>query len=98
MPMPSWLRASAQDAANTQMRKAGRRKWNRADANEAARKLDVLVSSCYGEGDWGRFRFQIATELEQDRRISHHMTMKQLNAAIDAALVATVEVVEVCDV
>jgi hypothetical protein len=95
LPLPSFLRASAMDAANQQMRQAGRCTWSRADRNEAVRKLDALVSSCYGEGARGQFRYQIASELEQDGRLSCRMTMKQLNAVIDAALIETREVAEV---
>lgn len=34
--------ACGQDAANTRMRKAGRKKWNRDDYNEAVRKFNAL--------------------------------------------------------
>lgn len=38
-------RAAAQDAANRQMRKAGRKKWSRADYNLAVRTFDRLWPS-----------------------------------------------------
>jgi hypothetical protein len=34
--------AAGQDAANRQMRKAGRKKWSRDDYNEAVRKFNAL--------------------------------------------------------
>lgn len=33
-PLPSFIRASAQDAASMQMRAAGRQKWNEDDWNK----------------------------------------------------------------
>ena len=63
-PRPAFLRASAQDAANAQMRRAGRTSWNEDDYNLAVSTLDRLIRACYGrdaDQDNARFmRFQQA--------------------------------------
>lgn len=74
--LPSFLRASAQDAANVQMRKAGRKAWNNEDHNLAAATLDRLVRSCYSkpsdhnQSDYCFIRFQRAELLEQQGKLS----------------------------
>lgn len=86
LPLPSFLRASAHDAASTRMRKAGRTKWNEGDADAAVDTLDRLVVGCYGEGGRGRLRFTVAEQLERAGALSPCMTVEQLNGAIDQAL------------
>lgn len=46
-PLPSLLRASAQDAGNQQMRDANRKKWSNKDWNMAAATQERLVRACY---------------------------------------------------
>lgn len=86
LPLPSLLRASAHDAGCARMRKDGRTKWNRDDYDAAADALDRLVAGCYGPGDEGRYRFQIAGELERAGVLSIRMSIAALNRAIDSAL------------
>lgn len=50
-PHPTFLRASAVDAANAQMRKAGRTAWSEADRDLAVDTLDRLVRACYGRAN-----------------------------------------------
>lgn len=74
-PLPSFLRASAQDAANTKMRAAGRTKWNDDDWNTAAETLERLVGACYGrDGDNQAamcfYRFQLAEKLEREGKLN----------------------------
>lgn len=74
-PLPSFLRASAQDAANMQMRAADRQKWNDDDWNKAAETLERLVRACYGregenEPDRCFIRFQLAEKLEREGKLS----------------------------
>jgi len=64
-PKPQFLRASALDAGNMNMRAHGRTRWNEEDADVAAQKLDALVRACYslpGDADdrYCFIRFQAA--------------------------------------
>jgi hypothetical protein len=91
-PLPSFLRASAQDAANMQMRKAGRKAWNEDDYNLAADTLDRLVRSCYGkpsdhnQPDYCFIRFQHAETLEKQGRFSHVSRMPDIAREIEEAM------------
>lgn len=88
-PLPSFLRASAQDAANTQMRKACRKVWNDDDYNLAASTLERLVRSCYSrpfdhnQPDYCFFRFQRAERLEKEGKFSAFSQMPDIAQAID---------------
>lgn len=64
-PLPSLLRASAQDAGNVSMRKAGRKVWSRADLEAAADELSNLIATCYGEGVVGSIRFGYAEAMQK---------------------------------
>lgn len=47
-PLPSLLRAYAQDAANAQMRAACRKIWSEDDYNLACSTQERLIRACYG--------------------------------------------------
>jgi hypothetical protein len=89
-PLPSFLRASAQDAANMQMRKNGRQAWNEDDYNLAAATLDRLVRSCYGkpsdhnQPDYCFLRFQRAELLEKQGKFDGFSEMPKIAEAVDA--------------
>lgn len=91
-PLPSFIRASAQDAANLQMRKANRTKWNEDDWNLMCETQERLIRSCYGsprdhnEPNWCFIRFSIAERMEKAGEFSHTSKMPEINAAIEAAL------------
>jgi hypothetical protein len=91
-PLPSFLRASAQDKANAAMRKAGRAKWNDDDYNVAAATLDRLIRSCYGRpGDHNQpdmcfLRFQLAERMEKAGGFHHDSKLPDIAAIIDEAM------------
>lgn len=93
-PLPSLIRASAQDAANMQMRKACRKAWSRADADRAAEVQERLVRACYGRpGDHNQpdtcfIRFQIAEQMERRGEFNLKSKTSEILAAIDTALAA----------
>ena len=93
-PLPSFLRASAWDAGNARMRKAGRAAWTRGDFNEAARTHNRLVRACYGKpGDPDGsplpfIRFQIAEELQQRGQFTLASKMPEVHRLIDQAMEA----------
>lgn len=64
-PRPSFLRASALDAANASMRKAGRATWNDDDWNAGVDTLDSLIAACYGPLPEGYLAFQDAERAER---------------------------------
>lgn len=64
-PKPSFLRASATDAGNMSMRRAGRTRWNADDWNLMVETLDRLVTAIFGPGIEGRFAFQMAERTER---------------------------------
>lgn len=91
-PLPSLIRASAQDAANAQMRKACRKAWNEDDWNLAAATQERLIRSCYGRpGDHNQpnscfIRFQIAEQMERRGEFHLRSDLAVVNAAIEATL------------
>lgn len=90
-PLPSLLRASAWDAANMQMRAAGRKKWNRADYNKAAETQDRLIRTCYGKPSENEprmcfIRFQIAESWQKAGHIDLYSNWPVVMREIDAAL------------
>jgi hypothetical protein len=93
-PLPSLLRASAWDAGNARMRKAGRSIWTRGDYNEAARTQNRLVRACYGrDGDPENsplpfIRFGIAERMQRDGVFTLSSKMPAVHAAIDHVLSA----------
>lgn len=88
-PLPSFLRASALDATNRQMRGAGRTCWNADDWDKAADELDQLIRSCYGnesdhdEPDRCFLRFQIAERMEREGLLGAFSGWSEVGAAID---------------
>jgi invasion protein IalB len=93
-PLPSLIRASASDAANMQMRKAGRSKWSRADWNKMCDVQERLIRSCYGrasddnEPNRCYLRFQIAEQLEKRGDFGLRSDVTKVMSFIDAALAA----------
>lgn len=89
-PLPSFLRASAQDAANAQMRKAGRQRWNDDDWNMAADMTERLVRQCYGRPsdhnnpDMCFMRFQIVEQMERKGQVGLNTDLAALLEQIDA--------------
>lgn len=90
--LPSFLRASAQDAGNMSMRKAGRTRWNDRDWNTAASTLERLVLAAYGrEADHNEprrcfVRFQIAEQMERAGQFRLNSNLKEIERTIDAAM------------
>lgn len=73
-PLLNLLRASAWDAANRQMRKAGRSKWGRADYDLACDVQERLTRGFFGrdsdaDDHMSFIRFQIAEQWERAGRI-----------------------------
>ena len=92
LPRPSLIRASATDAGNFSMRKAGRKVWSRKDYNEAASTHNRLVKACFGlEGEpeyMAAVRFGFAEKLEQAGVLHLRQTYEQFKRAFNAAVVA----------
>ena len=89
VPLPSLIRASAQDAGNASMRKANRAKWSEDDYNAACETQERLVRACYGrdgenETDTCFVRFQIAEKWERAGKIGLKSDWSQIAAEIDA--------------
>jgi hypothetical protein len=88
-PLPSLIRASAQDAGNANMRKGLRKAWNEDDRFVAADELDRLVRATYARladhdsPEMCFYRFRIAEQLERAGRIN---LSSDIAAAIDAHL------------
>jgi hypothetical protein len=93
-PLPSLIRASAWDAGNFRMRKAGRSKWNRGDFNEAARTQNRLIRACYcreldgPDDNWCFIRFQIAESLQRAGHFDLKTPMTTVHKMIDLAVAA----------
>lgn len=93
-PLPSLLRASAWDAGNARMRKAGRTVWTRGDYNEAARTQNRLVRACYArkgdpEGSPLPFvRFGVAEQMQREGAFTLTSKMSNVHAAIDHVIAA----------
>jgi invasion protein IalB len=92
IPLPSFLRASAQDAGNAHMRKACRTKWNNEDWNVMCDTQDRLIRSCYGRpGDHNQpdmcfLRFQIAEKMERQGKFSIKSDLAEIHAAVEAEM------------
>ena len=90
-PLPSLIRASAQDAAAMSMRAAGRTKWNDDDWNAMCETQERLIRACYGrERDHNNpnmcyIRFSVAEELEKQRVITLTMKAKVFAETLEAA-------------
>lgn len=88
-PLPSFLRASAQDAANMAMRKACRAKWNEDDWNVMCETQERLIRACYGrdrdhnQPDMCFIRFSVAEQMEKRGLFNLSSDMKEIEAAID---------------
>lgn len=92
-PLPSFLLASAWDAGNMAMRKAGRTKWSRADFNAAAATQDRLVRACWGnKSDTDRnicfIRFQMAQQMERRGDIDMRSDLTEVHRVINEAIAA----------
>jgi len=90
-PLPSLLRASAQDAANTRMRAANRKKWNDDDWNLACDTQERLTLACYGkpgenQREMAFIRFQIAEQWQRKGLIGLDSKWDDVLAEIDRAL------------
>jgi hypothetical protein len=88
-PLPSFIRASAQDAGDMHMRAAGRSKWNDDDWNRMCEVQERLIRSLYGRAsdhnqpDYCYIRFHVAEQLER----AGHLTLKSnIAAAVDEIL------------
>jgi hypothetical protein len=92
LPLPSLIRASAWDAGNFSMQKAGRTKWSRKDANAAAETQDRLIKATFGvagEDERTAFiRFGIAEQLQKQGVLRLGMTYRQFVTAFNAAIAA----------
>lgn len=91
VPLPSFIRASAWDAANASMRKGGRQRWSRADYNAAARTQERLVRACYArpsdsDDQLCFVRFSIAEAMERAGRFTIGTDFGAVNHEIDAVL------------
>ena len=93
-PLPSLLRASAWDAGNARMQKAGRSVWTRGDYNEAARIQNRLVRACYARKDDPEnsplpfIRFGIAEQMQREGVFTLTSKMEHVHAAIDHLIAA----------
>ena len=90
-PLPSLIRASATDAANMQMRAAGRSAWSEDDYDLAASTLERLITSCYGrEGENQQemkyIRFGVAEQAEKRGEIGLRSNWADVMARIECAL------------
>lgn len=93
LPLPSFIRASAQDAANMHMRAAGRTKWSDEDWNVAVDTQERLIHSLYGhrgdnQPDMCFIRFQVAERLERAGELRGVTTDKQFSDTLARALAA----------
>jgi hypothetical protein len=88
--LPSLINASAKDAANMQMRQAGRTIWDESDYNLAAQTQHRLMQACYGfSGDgphMAAIRYAIAVHWERGGHIDLYSdwddVLGQINEAI----------------
>lgn len=91
-PIPSWLRASAWDSGNMNMRKAGRMKWNLADWNVSSVTQERLIKGCYGrksdhnEPNLCYIRFSVAEQMEKDGKFRHNSDLSAIMREIDLVL------------
>lgn len=87
-PLPSLIRASAEDSANAAMRKAGRTAWSRSDYNTAGKTQERLVRACYGRSadkdqDLCYIRFGVAERFQKDGYIAIDSDWTKVMGAID---------------
>lgn len=95
-PLPSLLRASAHDAGNFSMRRAGRSKWNDDDWNAMVETQDRLIRHCYGrETDADPrmmyIRFSLAEQLQRQGDFNLYSDFAEIMAFIDECLEAPAE-------
>ena len=94
MPLPSLIRASAWDAANSRMRKGGRKTWSRGDYNAACDTQERLTRACYGRAgedvtsNWCYIRFQIAERMEKGGLFRLDSDFDEVSATIDEIIAA----------
>lgn len=90
VPLPSFLRASSQDAADMQMRAAGRTRWNDDDWNLNAETLERLTRATFGrpsdhnDQDMCFIRFQQAERAERRGELNSRSTADDFARAIAA--------------
>lgn len=88
LPLPSFIRASAQDAGDMSMRAAGRSRWNNDDWNRMCEVQDRLIRSTYGserdhnDPDMCFIRFQHAERLEKAGKLRATMKPAEFAAAV----------------
>ena len=93
-PLPSLIRASSWDAANMQMRAAGRTVWNEDDFNHAAATQERLIRACYGrpadsnQSNMCFIRFGLAEAWEKAGHFKLKSNLADVNRALDEALAA----------
>ncbi len=89
-PLPSLIRASAWDAGNASMHKAGRTKWDWSDFTVASAEHERLVGLAYARPNDERhdryIRFQIAEQMEQAGLFTSTSSMTDIHRQIDKAL------------
>ena len=92
-PLPSFIRASAQDAATAQMRAANRTKWSKDDYDLACDTQDRLIASCYGRpGDNQPYmcfiRFSIAQRWQNAGKINIKSNWDEVLRQIEQEIIA----------
>lgn len=92
-PLPSLIQASSHDAAATRAREAGRKAWNRADYNEAARTSERLIRQCYSrrtdkDKNLAKLRFSIACQMQREGQFDLDSNFDQVMQTIDQVIAA----------
>jgi hypothetical protein len=90
IPLPSSIRASAWDAGNAHMHKAGRTKWAWDDFTAASAEHERLVAVSYARPNDQRHhryvRFQIAEQMERAGLFTSTSSMADIHRQIDLAM------------
>ena len=90
IPLPSVIRASAWDAGNAHMHRAGRTKWAWDDFTAASAEHERLVAVSYARPNDQRHhryvRFQIAEQMEQAGLFTSTSLMTDIHRQIDQAM------------
>lgn len=90
IPLPSSIRASAWDAGNAHMHRAGRTKWAWDDFTAASAEHERLVAVSYARPTDQRHhryvRFQIAEQMERAGIFTSTSSMTDIHRQIDLAM------------
>lgn len=90
IPLPSVIRASAWDAGNAHMHRAGRTKWAWDDFTAASAEHERLVAVSYARPNDQRHhryvRFQIAEQMERAGLFTSASSMTDILRQIDQAM------------